>query len=47
MEDLNALTTVNPNQINNWNEGAEYKLQTEGRLKDLKKRSTKSDQIEF
>tara|TARA_Y200000002_G_scaffold365449_1_gene355395 strand:+ start:31262 stop:32458 length:1197 start_codon:yes stop_codon:yes gene_type:complete len=39
MEDLNHMTTVNPYEINNWNEGAEYKLQTEGRLKELHKRS--------
>ena len=39
MEDLNNLTTVNHNEINNWNEGAEYKLQTEDRLKALKNRS--------
>lgn len=39
MEDLNNLTTVNRNEINNWNEGAEYKLQTESRLKALKNRS--------
>ena len=39
MEDLNNLTTINPTNMNNWNEGAEYKLQTEARLKELKKRS--------
>ncbi len=39
MEDLNAITTVDRREINNWNEGAEYKLQTEDRLKELRKRS--------
>ena len=39
MDNKNNLTTVNSLQMNNWNEGAEYKLQTEGRLKRLRKLS--------
>lgn len=39
MDNKNNLTTVNAGVLNNWNEGAEFKLQTEGRLKELKARS--------
>jgi hypothetical protein len=39
MDDKNKLTIANTAIVSNWNEGAEYKLQTEGRLKELKKRS--------
>jgi len=39
MDDKNKLTTNNSLQISNWNEGAEYKLQTVDRLKELQSRS--------
>ena len=39
MENKNNLTMNTSNIKSNWNEGAEYKLQTEPRLKDLKNRS--------
>jgi len=36
MEDCNSVTVFNPTVINNWNEAAEFKFQTVGRLEHIK-----------